>query len=51
MIGVARSGAWKPAVSSSSPESDEEELGLGDSDKDIDWGEITNGDVDAERLY
>jgi hypothetical protein len=35
----------------SSLESEEEEVDLGDPDKDNDWGEVTDDDVDAEYLY
>jgi hypothetical protein len=35
----------------SSSESDEEKVDLDDSDKDNDWGEVTDDDADTECLY
>jgi hypothetical protein len=35
----------------SSSESDEQEVDFGDSDKDNDWGEVTDDDANAECSY
>jgi hypothetical protein len=46
-IGLSQYGDRKLAELSSSSESDEEVVDLGDSDKDMDWGD----DADMESLY
>jgi 2-hydroxy-3-keto-5-methylthiopentenyl-1-phosphate phosphatase len=40
--GVSKFGNLKSAKLSSSSQSNEEEVYLGDSDKDIDWDEVTD---------